>query len=167
MKRWRCVGYCRNVKCHDYAKGVFLFGPNTKYYCHVCRLVGHVEHERGELTGAGVVNEVRVNYCYDDAYQLYREMLVARDDGLPRGATYTMWTPLIRTEKRAAKLAEIMFVALGEGDVDAPLHEHLLSFDDDRETFKRKLAAVAQRLARNPFFQKEKRDAPIQASRSK
>lgn len=155
----RGVGYCQNVKCAQYVHQVFVLGHEVSGYrpfvCRSCGKTGRIEREWGQVTGEGRVREVKVNFAFEPSNGLYREMLLLVDDELPPGATYTFWSPLIRNELRAGKVAEMLLVSLGEtGEPDTGFREHILSFDDPLPVFARKAAELGERLANNPFFRR-------------
>jgi ribosomal protein S27AE len=110
----RGVGYCENTDCEDYAKGVFLLNHGDTFYCPRCRQLGKVEKERGFYTGnTDIFKEVRVEYNFDPINSLYREIAIVRDESLwGRNNVYTLQSPLIKTEKRALKVAEAILANL-------------------------------------------------------
>jgi len=130
----RGVGYCENTDCEDYAKGVFLLNHGDTFYCPRCRQLGKVEKERGFYTGnSDIFKEVRVEYNFDPINGVYREIAIVRDESLwGRNNVYTLQSPLIKTEKRALKVAE------------AILTEIILSFDDPFDEFSRKLKQLSK-----------------------
>jgi len=123
-KMKRGVGYCENTDCEDYAKGVFdcedyakgvfLLNHGDTFYCPRCRQLGKVEKERGFYTGnTDIFKEVRVEYNFDPINSLYREIAIVRDESLwGRNNVYTLQSPLIKTEKRALKVAEAILANL-------------------------------------------------------
>jgi ribosomal protein S27AE len=152
MRMNRAVGYCKNVECDDYSKGVFLLNHGDRFYCPRCRELGFVEGERGHYSGdTPVFKEVRVEFNYDPIENKYREIGIVRDESLwGKCSTYTLVSPLIKTEKRALKVAESILANLnrfGIGNGDMPrTQETLLSFDDSPEDFARKCDALYHQL---------------------
>ena len=155
----RGVGYCQQTRCEDFSKGVFLLNHGDTFYCPRCRVRGHVEQERGFHVGEGeVFKETRVEYNYDPIHNVYREIAIVRDDSLwGQCNVYTLQSPLIRTEKRALKVAEAILAnlnrernLLGQGEIPVT-HEFLLTFDDEMPEFKRKLALFGDMLANSPL----------------
>ena len=142
----RGVGYCENTDCEDYAKGVFLLNHGDTFYCPRCRQLGKVEKERGFYTGnTDIFKEVRVEYNFDPINSLYREIAIVRDESLwGRNNVYTLQSPLIKTEKRALKVAEAILANLNRyrgllnGDDIPRTTEIILSFDDEFDEFSRK-----------------------------
>lgn len=156
MKRMRRgVGYCRDSECEDYAKGVFLLNHSETFSCPSCRTPGDIEQERGSCADdTAVFKEVRVEYNFDPERRLYREVAIVQDVSLwGRSNVYTLCSPLIRTEKRALKVAESILANLNRCPALASLDdvpssaELVLSFDDDREKFQRKLESLAEEWA--------------------
>jgi len=148
----RGVGYCENTDCEDYAKGVFLLNHGDTFYCPRCRQLGKVEKERGFYTGnSDVFKEVRVEYNFDPINGVYREIGIVRDESLwGRNNVYTLQSPLIKTEKRALKVAEAILANLNRyrgllnGDEIPRTTEIILSFDEPYEEFQRKLGQLSK-----------------------
>jgi ribosomal protein S27AE len=148
----RGVGYCENTDCEDYAKGVFLLNHGDTFYCPRCRQLGKVEKERGFYTGnTDIFKEVRVEYNFDPINTVYREIAIVRDESLwGRNNVYTLQSPLIKTEKRALKVAEAILANLNRyrgllnGDDIPRTTEIILSFDDDISEFSRKLQQLSK-----------------------
>jgi hypothetical protein len=148
----RGVGYCENTDCEDYAKGVFLLNHGDTFYCPRCRQLGKVEKERGFYTGnTDIFKEVRVEYNFDPINSVYREIAIVRDESLwGRNNVYTLQSPLIKTEKRALKVAEAILANLNRyrgllnGDDIPRTTEIILSFDDDFTDFSRKLHQLSK-----------------------
>ena len=147
----RGVGYCQDSQCEEFGKGVFLLNHEGAFFCPSCRLPGKVERERGFYTGnSDVFKEVRVEYNFDSSQDTYREVAIVQDVSLwGRNNIYTLQSPLIRTEKRALKVAEAILANLNR--CPSMIHEDeipnttevVLSFDDDRSLFKAKLDRLA------------------------
>ncbi len=148
----RGVGYCENTECEDYAKGVFLLNHGDTFYCPRCRQLGKVEKERGFYTGnSDIFKEVRVESNFDPIHGIYREIAIVRDESLwGRNNVYTLQSPLIKTEKRALKVAEAILANLNRyrgllsGDDIPRTTEFILSFDDDFDEFSRKLQQLSK-----------------------
>ncbi len=150
----RGVGYCENTECEDYAKGVFLLNHGDTFYCPRCRQLGKVEKERGFYTGnSDIFKEVRVEYNFDPINGVYREIAIVRDESLwGRNNVYTLQSPLIKTEKRALKVAEAILANLNRyrgllnGDEIPRTTEIILSFDEPYEEFRRKVEQLGREL---------------------
>jgi len=148
----RGVGYCENTDCEDYAKGVFLLNHGDTFYCPRCRQLGKVEKERGFYTGnSDIFKEVRVEYNFDPINGVYREIAIVRDESLwGRNNVYTLQSPLIKTEKRALKVAEAILANLNRyrgllnGDDIPRTTEIILSFDDSFDEFAAKLQQLSK-----------------------
>lgn len=154
----RGVGYCMNQGsgddsegCEDYAKGVFLLNHGNKFPCPRCRVNGVVVKEMGIADDPeGIFKEVRVEYNYDPIEVRYREVAIVRDDSIwGPSSTYTLMSPLIKTEKRALKVAESILANLQRysGSLlndDIPrTTEIILSWDEDLPEFKEKLKRLS------------------------
>ncbi len=147
----RGVGYCQNHGCEDYGKGVFLLNHTGVFVCPDCREPGRVEREAGFSQGdTDVFREVRVEYNYDPESGVYRDVAIVRDVSLwDSSNTYTLRSPLVRTEKRALKVAEALLANLNrcasslEPDEIPSSSETVLSFDDSLSEFTSKLQNLA------------------------
>ncbi len=162
----RGVGYCESTECEDYAKGVFLLNHGTTFYCPRCRQLGKVEKERGFFTGdSDIFKEVRVEYNYDPVHGIYREIAIIRDDSLMGEGhnVYTLHSPLIKTERRALKVAESCLANLNRyrglmsGDDIPRTTEYVLNIDESREDFSRHLAIFAKELEGSALVEPEHR----------
>jgi hypothetical protein len=148
----RGVGYCHNPRCEDYGKGVFLLNHGDAFSCPDCRHPGRIERESGRALGTGkVFREVRVEYNYDPELDLYRDVAIVQDVSLwgPTNS-YTLRSPLVRTEKRALKVAEAILANLNrspqglETDEIPTAAETVLNLDSPIEEFRGKLALLAR-----------------------
>ena len=148
----RAVGYCECPDCDDFAKGVFLLNHGSTFYCPRCQVKGHVEPERGFYAGNGIVfKEVRVEYNFRLADKKYHEIAIIRDESLSGDCnTYTLQSPLIKTERRALKVAEAVLSNLNryrglfvDGEVPR-IQEHILSFDVSPAEFSASLGKLAE-----------------------
>ena len=153
MNMKRGAGYCENTDCEDYAKGVFLLNHDRyNFKCPRCRQAGHVEKEVGSCSGLGataIFKEVRVEYNFDPVNAVYREIAIVRDESLwGSHSTYTLRSPLIRTQNRALKVAESILANLNRDpgladSEDIPrTNEVILSLDDSPEEFSRRLKVL-------------------------
>jgi hypothetical protein len=148
----RAVGYCQSSDCEDFAKGVFLLNCGNSFTCPRCRNGGNVKPERGFYVGNGEQwKEVRVEFNYNPITDSFREIGVVRDESIQGVQTvYTLESPLIKTETRALKVAEAILANLNRyhgmvnGDGMVETREKVLSWDDDLETFSKKLQGVAK-----------------------
>lgn len=147
----RAVGYCNNTDCEDFAKGVFLLNHGNTFYCPRCRAVGDIVPERGSYTGnTGIWKEVRVEFDYDSIQKKFKQIAIIRDESLlGEFNVYTLFSPLIKTETRALKVSEVILANLNRyhglpGKDEIPeVAEHVLSLDDDRSSFSKKLGVLA------------------------
>jgi len=148
----RGVGYCEDSGCDEFARGVFLLNHEGPFFCPSCRKRGRIERERGCYIGSSdVFKEVRVEYNFDPITAVYRDIAIVQDVSLwGRSNVYTLQSPLIRTEKRALKVAEAILANLNRcpdlmNREEIPnASEVVLSFDDGREEFVRKLKKLAK-----------------------
>ena len=153
----RAVGYCENMGCPDLAKGVFLLNHGRTFSCPTCHVSGIVEEEKGFYTGTSdIYKECRVEFDFDSRLKVYRQIAVVRDESLPPGCNvYTLHSPLIKTERRALKVAEAILAnlnrfrgLLGQGDIPKST-EFILSFDDDLQTFCSKVQVLEEELKKS------------------
>ncbi len=149
----RGVGFCENAECEDFSKGVFLLSHGTTFYCPRCRGLGNVVPEHGHTDNDHqVFREAHVHFNYEPIEKRYREIAIVRDDSLPENDanTYHLFSPLIRTEVRALKVAESIlgnlnrYQGLLDGDGIPRTTEVLLSFDDELSTFSSQLKKLAK-----------------------
>jgi hypothetical protein len=162
----RGVGYCENVKCDDYLKGLFLMlHEGDDFECPKCNIRStHMIAERGivDREPGFPFTTVRVEYCYEPARKKFDEIVSITDESYPGpGGTYTVLNPLCRTPNRAAKIAEGLLTIMNQGAAledelsgDVPrTHETLLSFDKPTDEFRRDLDDLEHRLRDNSFLQ--------------
>ena len=150
----RGVGYCEYVECEDYGKGVFLLNHGDEFSCPRCRHNGSMVPEVGyaeDVSEDAPYKEVRIEYNYDPHQARYRELAVLRDESIWGDANiYRLFSPLIRTEKRAMKVAESILSnlqrhqsALDGGAIPRSV-EIILSFDDSREKFSQQVGELGK-----------------------
>ena len=152
MRMRRGVGYCRDGGCEEFGRGVFLLNHEGDFDCPSCSRRGRVERERGTYQLFGeLFKEVRVEYGFDPAVGSYRDVAIVRDVSIwGRSNVYTLQSPLIRTEKRALKVAEAILANLNrcpKAALDGGIpntSEVVLSLDDPREEFSFKLEQLAK-----------------------
>ncbi len=165
----RGVGYCKHTECEDYAKGVFLLNHGDTFYCPRCRNLGKVVKETGSYVGnAEIFKEVRVEYNFDPINSIYREIAIVRDESLwGRQSVYTLLSPLIKTEKRALKVAESILGNLNRYQITAAddipkTTETLLTFDEPREDFSKHLSQLQKELEGSPLSQARRKPKAAQ-----
>jgi hypothetical protein len=115
----RAVGYCMNVggenACDDWGRGTFLLNHGNKFICRHCQEEGMLVPERGlQARREGEpFKEVRVEYNYDPVGTRYQEVAIVRDDAITcTGSRYTLFSPLVKTEIRALKVADSILANL-------------------------------------------------------
>ena len=147
----RGVGYCEDETCSEFIRGVFLLNYQGEFQCSACGAPGVVERERGWTQGDSQrFKEVRIEYGFDPLDAVYREVAIVRDVSLwGRANVYTLQTPLIRTEKRALKVAEAILANLNRspeaalrGEIPST-SEVVLSLDQPIEDFRHQLERLA------------------------
>jgi len=135
----RGVGYCENIECNSYLKGVFLLDSWKKFYCPGCRRQGWVEVERHEDhfnndADFPVYNLIRVHFDFNPTNRTYLEIALVSINELKYGAEYEIWSPLIKTEERALKVAEFVICSLNSGNkaLDGKFsNEFVMNFETD------------------------------------
>lgn len=143
----RGVGYCDNVECEDYFKGVFLLNHSDTFYCPRCRGRGFAEAETFTVEGkSDLYYSVRVEFMFDPASRKYREIAIVSDDSLLDGSEYILKSPLVKTEKRALALAESILARLAYANADAvrDMHDTVISLDGNKEEFRKQLDALEE-----------------------
>jgi len=146
----RAVGYCTNLNCLSRHRGTFLLGDVDRFNCASCRQWGKAVAEHGEITdGKGdTFKSVKVRFNYDSLNDLYREIAIVRDESLYGShSTYTFSSPLVKTERRALKIAESILANLtlhpgvaAEGEIPRTI-ETIIEFDRPLADVKRQLEA--------------------------
>ncbi len=106
----RGAGYCVNKECFDFGRRTFIVGPGDGFSCPFCEQDGKVMKERGFYSGkSDIYNEVRVEYGFDVERSCYREIARVRDESvLGRHNVYTLQSPLIDSEEKALRVAEVI-----------------------------------------------------------
>jgi len=158
----RAVGYCENVDCEDYAKGVFLLNHGNHFYCPRCRYRGKVVPEKGfaDKFENAPFKEVRVEFNYDPVNRRFREIGIVKDEAIDGiGSRYILLSPLIKTEKRALKVAESILANLQRivnffGDDIPKTTEVVISFDDDFDVFVSKLKDLGDEWEQSNLVEK-------------
>lgn len=145
-RRKRAVGYCQREKCEDKFKSIYVLSPANTFWCPVCRQTGKLELERAIVTGEGQFREVRIEFEFSPEEERYKKVAIVIDNDMPVGKSYTLYAPLILTEKRAIKTAEALLAIIRKsnpltGEV-AIAREYLLSFDEPIEMFKSRLSIL-------------------------
>jgi hypothetical protein len=151
----RAVGYCTSVGggsqgdgCEDYAKGVFLLNHGDKFYCPRCRETGLVVAEKGisDQKDGIPFKEVRVEFNYCAVNNKFKEIAIVRDEAIwGSGSKYILFSPLIKTEKRALKVAEAIlsnlqrYSELANSDDIPRTTEIIVSFDEDITAFSKQM----------------------------
>ena len=141
----RGCGYCDNEDCIDYLKGVFLLKHGSLFYCPKCRERGFISEEIRVDYGTPneVYKTVRVHFGFNPASRTHTEIGVVDIPELRLGGLYEIYSPLIRTEKRALQLAEVTLCALNSGVVDEEPGITVLNIDrDDWHTQLEKLEVL-------------------------
>ncbi len=150
----RAVGYCIVNGCDDKSKGVFLLNHGDSFVCPRCRKSGIVVPESGHVIDRGpVFKEVRVEFDYNADDRKYHGLAIVKDNAVePPASIYTLRSPLIRTEKRALKVAEGTLATLmrptpvRDGEIPRAT-EYVLSFDCNANTFKDNLSKLSDELS--------------------
>lgn len=133
----RGVGFCENIECGEYYKGVFVMSQN-EFFCPRCRVKGFIEWERYQYDNDfSVIREVRVEFDYAPIFRKYNSIAIARDDELGNHCNVlTVFSPLCKTEKRALKLAELYFAYVSLNGVSVnnlDSKENTIDLDSSRD----------------------------------
>jgi hypothetical protein len=118
-----------------------------------------IEHGVFTSEHEGVFREVRVEHNYDPIAEKYRAVAVVTDNELTEGDTYTLFSPLIKTEKRALKVAENLLSTLSYTIPEleeVPSHnEEVLNLDSPLAEFIQQLDKNAKRWKNSSLRKKE------------
>ena len=136
----RAVGYCYAKECDDYLKGVFLLNYGTTFYCPRCRHLGEVlpEERVDNPSDNGLYTAVEMYFNYQPAERVYKARAIVKIEGVPQQhGTYVMRSPIVKTERRALKIAEQLLCALNAGlPKDNLMSEKTLTFDCSINQFR-------------------------------
>lgn len=108
-----------NPECTEFQKDVFLMAHNGSFKCGRCHRIGRKVMEYGETDNDFSLDfwQVRLEFCYDVTFDTYRSVAVVTDEDMSKeGNIYTLYTPLVKTEKRALLMAEAMLGTLMKAD---------------------------------------------------
>lgn len=150
----RSVGYCTQEKCEAKSEGVFLLNHGSQFVCPRCRRTGRIIPETGRIIDNGpIFREVRVEFDYKDQDEKFHGLAIVKDTEVAEPASvYVLKSPLIRTEKRALKVAEGILstlmrpLALAQGDIPSA-KEYVISLDSDMQTLKCDLDELSRELS--------------------
>jgi hypothetical protein len=154
----RAVGYCENVHCKEYLKGIFLLNHGNDYNCHFCMESGFIERE--EVTQEGdfkLFRTVKLNFDYDASSKRYRQLALVTDECTPcHYSTLVIKSPLVKTERRALKLAEMYLgrLAITEETIDNlhQVYETQFDLSWNREKFSYELNKWEKELTNSNFL---------------
>ena len=142
-----------NEECQEYYKGVFLLNQ-LQFSCGKCGNKTLVVSETAHILNKNVeFCEVRVEFNYDPFALKYRGLAIIHDDSpeLPKDANVlTVCSPLIKTDKRALRMAESYLAQMlltPAIDSEIPhIRETILDFDNPIEKIKKDLEELHYRL---------------------
>ena len=115
----RGAGFCVQMDCIDYHKGVFLLDHKGQFFCSRCRKLGKKVMEYGVSDNDTSLDfwQVRLEYGYDIETDSYRSIVIISDEEMPKeGNRYTLYNPLLKTDKRAILTAEALLGTLMMAD---------------------------------------------------
>jgi hypothetical protein len=151
----RAVGHCDTLECEEYLKGMFLLNPPGNFCCPRCQRGGFIERERLRDSEPdnkdAVYKTVRVHFNYSPNTRKYREIAIVDVNELKLGGLYDIYSPLIKTERRALSIAENVLCCLNtgmKGDENAELgrtSETVINLSHDDWTLQ--LSRLGERLA--------------------
>jgi predicted RNA-binding Zn-ribbon protein involved in translation (DUF1610 family) len=155
MRMRRAVGWCLKDECSEYCKGVFLLNHGQVFTCPKCGTQALVIDEEAQiLNNCKEFREVRVEYNFDPVLMKYREIAIVRDenDDLPKNANVlTLRSPLIKTDKRALRVAEsylaqMYLTPVTKGEDLPPVRETTLDFDRPIDSVRKDLEELHYRI---------------------
>jgi len=113
----RGVGYCHNQNCIDFVKGVFVMSYTVHpVYCNKCKREIEVVAERRDSAREDVIYaSVEVDFDYNPMESRYMSKAIVSIEPKIRGETYHYSSPLVKTEKRALKIAESLINIINTG----------------------------------------------------
>jgi len=154
----RAVGYCLTSGCEDIHKGVFLMNQSQDFYCPRCRCIGLCVPETTKaLNDLPVFREVRVEFDYNPTTGHHQGLAVVTDTSIKVEANvFYIYSPLIRTDKRALKIAEAVLATLQreewvpKEDKGIPTHaEMVMDLDKPRIDFASDCLKLSQTLEKS------------------
>lgn len=153
----RAIGICRNQACVDYNKDMLLINHGDEFACPKCKALGRYKLEIGLTENLTSLNfyQVRVEFNYDPDLDIYRSIAIVTDETMPKegGNVYTFKSALIRTDKRALKVAETILGNLMlatedvfDGSEIGRVKERVLNFDRPLADVQRDCARLVAEL---------------------
>jgi len=149
-KMKRAVGFCVDTECEHYGNSMFLLNQQGPYICQ-CGKKGIIEEERSEVEQrSDHWKEVRVEWDYEFATRAYRGVAIVTDNALEgEHSTYVLFSPLIKTERRALKVAESILATLQngekiEGDAIPRVTEKIVHFDAPLDIVKKEIEEITR-----------------------
>lgn len=134
--------------CEDLGKGVFVMGGDAKPLCRACHRP--MEYIRESCTTSGdspIFREVRVEFQYDPLQRRYRGVAIVRAESIWKGSVYTLYSPLVKTDKRALALAESLLGALvTSGTLSNDARQTVLDFGASRSEWVEQILNLSRRL---------------------
>ncbi|MHA2066032.1 MAG: hypothetical protein ACXABY_16795, partial [Candidatus Thorarchaeota archaeon] len=150
--------------CSDVYKGVFLLNHGPDFHCPRCRRMGLRVPEKGwKENDCPEFKTVRIEYNYSAESKIYRDSVVLTDTSIwGERNTFNIQSPLIKTEKRATRVATTVLANLmhepewSEEDGCIPkTTETIISFDKPLEEFKFDLNSLRTRLEKSTLLSVE------------
>ena len=110
----RGIGYCTHVGCPAHFRAFVIQQVGGAFECPVCVREGRVERERAVRRNRDrFYSEVRIEYDFDPLEARYRRCVVVTDGRLlGQQNVYTMWSPLIESERCAREAARVILQKL-------------------------------------------------------
>ena len=110
----RGVAYCDNEKCDLIFKPIIMINiPDEGFFCCECKAEGSITPEKFSITGKGEdFKEVRLEFMYDIQSREYKGLAVIKDEQTAGNKVYNYSSPLIMSERRGMKIAEVMLGVL-------------------------------------------------------
>ena len=114
----RGVAYCKNKECDLMFKPVIMITiPKEGFFCYECKEPGRITSEKFSVTGKGEeFKEVRLEFMYDVQSDKYKGLAIIKDEHTAGNKVYNYSSPLIMSENRGMKAAEIMLGVLRTTD---------------------------------------------------
>ena len=121
----RAVGYCDNGECKSVHKGVFLLDYGSTFFCPQCEQEGWIEEEKKIFHGLigpkedALYREVIFHFDFAPVFRGYNARAVVSIPDLREGVVLEVASPLVRTERRALKIAEYTLCAANSGRISS------------------------------------------------
>ena len=160
MKINRGVGYCMQIDCAEFAKGVLVLNADH-YRCFRCLVAGRLKPEKRIIQDKGYkfYRTVIVHFNYDPIENKYLEQAIVELEDVIGGNIYEIEAVTCKIDTRALKIGESALSAVNSGSEDFN-NDQILRLSDSDEEFAiglKKLATAVEERQRRIKWQPQRR----------